>query len=384
MTSLPRLRCDIFCNVIDNFGDIGVCWRLARQLTHEFDLEVRLWVNELQVFAGICPEIDPQQAEQIVLGIAVHQWGSDFRNITPGDIVIEAFACQLPDDFVAAMAQRTPKKPAWINLDYLSAEGWVSGCHALPSPHPRLPITKYFFFPGFDESTGGLLREKDLPSLREQFVASQGEQNAFWSRLKITPPAKDALAISLFAYENQAIVPLLSALTQRGKSICCLAPITRTQALVEAFAGHAVKAGDRIRRGSLEIILLPFMHQDDYDRLLWFCDVNLVRGEDSFVRAQWAAKPLVWHIYPQEDEAHRIKLEAFLDRYCVDLPPQLNTLVRNFFLGWNGLGAFSPALVDEWMENLVVLRQHAEKWEKNLSKQQDLCTSLVRFCKSKL
>ena len=83
----------------------------------------------------------------------------------PADVVIEAFACRLPESFEAAMARRVPA-PCWINLDYLSAEAWVSGCHALPSPHPRLPLTKYFFFPGFDETTGGLLREHDLADAR--------------------------------------------------------------------------------------------------------------------------------------------------------------------------------------------------------------------------
>ena len=45
-----------------------------------------------------------------------------------------------------------------------------------------------------------------------------------------------------------------------------------------------------------------------------------VRGEDSFVRAQWAALPFVWQAYPQADAAHLTKVAAFLDRYCIGLP----------------------------------------------------------------
>ncbi|MBY0444112.1 MAG: elongation factor P maturation arginine rhamnosyltransferase EarP, partial [Burkholderiales bacterium] len=39
------VRWDIFCRVIDNYGDIGVCWRLARQLSFEHGFAVRLMVD---------------------------------------------------------------------------------------------------------------------------------------------------------------------------------------------------------------------------------------------------------------------------------------------------------------------------------------------------
>ncbi|HET9045379.1 MAG TPA: elongation factor P maturation arginine rhamnosyltransferase EarP, partial [Casimicrobiaceae bacterium] len=40
-------RWDVFCKVVDNFGDAGVCWRLARQLVAEHDLAVTLWIDVL-------------------------------------------------------------------------------------------------------------------------------------------------------------------------------------------------------------------------------------------------------------------------------------------------------------------------------------------------
>ena len=167
----PPLRWDIFCNVIDNFGDIGVCWRLARQLAAEHDFSVRLWVDDFAVFQHLCPEITPGNPQQTALGVEVRHWAGDLSGEEPGDVVIETFACRLPERFEAAMAERRPR-PVWINLDYLSAEDWVAGCHALPSPHPRLPLTKYFFFPGFTEKTGGLLRENDLELRRQAFAAT--------------------------------------------------------------------------------------------------------------------------------------------------------------------------------------------------------------------
>ena len=129
---------------------------------------------------------------------------------------------------------------------------------------------------------------------------------------------------------------------------------------------------------------MPFVAQDDYDRLLWSCDLNFVRGEDSFVRAQWAAKPMIWQIYPQSDNAHRAKLDAFLDRYDAESPQPLGALQRRLFLAWNGFATLSDELVGEGVRCLPQARGHAENWQKNLLKQEDLCVSLLRFAKSKL
>lgn len=140
-------RCDIFCAVVDNFGDIGVCWRLARQLVAEHGYAIRLWVDDLASFARICPQIDPTAPVQSVAGVEVQRWDRTFAGgVTPADVVVEAFACALPECYVAAMAA-CPARPVWINLEYLSAEPWVDGCHAMASPHPRLPLVKHFFFP---------------------------------------------------------------------------------------------------------------------------------------------------------------------------------------------------------------------------------------------
>jgi len=374
---------DIFCTVIDNYGDIGVCWRLARQLADEHGVHVRLWVDDLGAFQHLCSTINPSLEQQDADGVDVRHWPVDFPAIDPGDVVIEAFACRLPESFEAAMARRVPA-PRWINLDYLSAEAWVSGCHALPSPHPRLPLTKYFFFPGFDETTGGLLRERDLVERRLSFCASHAQQADFWQRIGQTPPAFDATLISLFAYENQTLPQLLDIWAGGTKPVCCLAPVTRTLPAIEAFAERSLQAGDTVGRGQLEIRLLPFFSQADYDRLLWLCDVNFVRGEDSFVRAQWAARPMLWHIYPQDDEAHLVKLAAFLDLYCAEMPEEAARTVRQLAMLWNRGEQISSDSWAAYLSLLPDLQKHAVVWEKNRSKQEDLCSSLVRFCRSTL
>lgn len=378
---------DIFCNVIDNFGDIGVCWRLARQLSSERGVRVRLWVNELAAFQRICPDIDPQLSIQQSRGVEVRRWDDGCCiGTVPGSVVIEAFACHLPEIFVTAMANCKPA-PVWINLDYLSAEEWVTGCHALPSPHPRLPLTKYFFFPGFNEKTGGLLREHDLEQRRQEFCHSPELRQHFWRGLGMPPLSEECVLFSLFAYENPAITRLLDVCSASAIPTCCLAPVTRSLSGIEAFVGHPLVAGDIVRRGQLEIRIIPFVEQQDYDRLLWLCDFNFVRGEDSFVRAQWAVRPMIWHVYPQDEDTHLVKLGAFLDVYCSGLPERNSTLLRQLFLSWNG-GADTRSIDTElwalWLAALPVFRRHAEKWAEQLRSQEDLCSRLMSFCRSKL
>ncbi len=389
MTSAARAtHWDIFCQVIDNYGDIGVCWRLARQLTKEHGLAVRLWVDALDAFARICPQVDARLDRQTLSGVEVRRWAgnghfADAGCPVPGAVVVEAFACQLPEHFIAAMASCEPR-PVWINLEYLSAETWAVDWHALPSPHPRLPLTKYFFFPGFSDASGGLLRESGLEASRLAYCAESEEKADFWRSMGGPTPA-DAFVVSLFAYENAAIEKLLAAWERSSVPVCCLLPKTQTLPQIETCVGHALAAGDIVRRGQLEIRVLAFVPQDAYDRLLWSCDLNLVRGEDSFVRAQWAARPLLWHIYAQSEDAHLAKLEAFLDLYCAGLTVPAADAVRRLHRAWNGdPGLLSAELWARWYAELPELREHAARWANRLAAQQDLCSRLVRFCRSKL
>ena len=373
---------DIFCTVVDNYGDIGVSWRLARQLAAEYRLDVRLWVSDLQSFKLLCPEIDTQLQIQRVSGVEIRRWEGNFPEIIPGNVVIEAFGCAIPERFVTAMARCQPP-PVWINLEYLSAESWVSGCHALCSPHLSLPLTKYFFFPGFATSTGGLLRESDLLTRRQRFQTSLEQQHRFWDRLGLSLPLNDSFRISIFAYENPAVVDLLQIWEKAATPVCCFIPVSSVLPLVNTYCGRGLTVGDVVQRGSLEIRILPFFQQRDYDTLLWACDFNFVRGEDSFVRAQWAAKPMTWHIYPQQENAHQVKLNAFLDIYCHDLPEATASAVRCFWQAWNS-GCCSAAQWNDLAGHFSSLQEHAAVWSAALAKQENLSSALVRFCRSKV
>lgn len=373
------MKWDIFCAVVDNYGDIGVTWRLARQLAAEHGLAVRLWVDDLGAFAHLCPAIDPELAAQHRDGVEVCRWAQAWPAMEPADVVIEAFACQLPSAYIDAMASRD-RRPLWLNLEYLSAEDWVAGCHALPSPQPG-GLQKFFFFPGFTEDTGGLLREAGLLARRHAFQADAAAQHDFLTRLGVGRQP-EARLISLFAYENRGLAGWLEALAADARTSQLLVPQGRMLADVQAWFGvERLAPGDCRQRGNLRMQVLPFMPQADYDRLLWCCDFNAVRGEDSFVRAQWAGRPLLWHIYQQEEGAHWDKLEAFLALYCQGLSPSAAGALGGLWRAWNageGMEKAWPAVLEGWDE----LGAHAERWCAEQAARPNLAAALVQFCRN--
>ncbi len=391
MTKLTT--CDIFCAVVDNYGDIGVCWRLARQLAHEHGMTVRLWVDDLASFRRLCPEVDASLAQQHCRGVEVMHWTALFPEVKPAHLVIEAFACELPQRYVEAMAAQSDKA-VWINLEYLSAEDWVAGCHMLPSPHPSLPLVKYFFFPGFTAHTGGLLLERDLLMRRDAFQGDPQAIASYWQSLGVPQAKPDETRVSLFSYENPALPELFSAWAAGNTPVCCLAPEGRALPQVAAFFGLSLAApGDVFERGNLRVHVLPFVEQERYDELLWACDINFVRGEDSCVRAQWAGKPFVWHIYPQHDGVHMQKLRAWMALYCAGLPPEAAHAFHGLWEGWNpsagsgcaastGTGqAASTGLGQAWndfLKHRAILRHHAQAWAQQLSSN-SLALNLMDF-----
>ena len=367
---------DIFCVVVDNYGDIGVTWRLARQLVAEHGQRVRLWVDDLATFARLCPGTSATAGQQWHEGVEVRHWLPEWSGAEPADIVIEAFACQLPAAYIEAMAG-SGRRILWLNLEYLSAEDWVVGCHALPSMQPD-GLQKYFFFPGFEQGTGGLIREGDLLARREAFQNDPTLREAFLHGLdlNVQPGAR---LLSLFAYENPAVAGWLDALTADRRSSHLLVPEGRVLADVAHWLGlEQLSAGDRHVRGALQIDVLPFMTQNQYDMLLWCCDFNAVRGEESFIRAQWAGRPVVWHIYPQEEDAHWDKLNAFLDLYLRDLAPGPAGALRNFWYAWNA-GEGSAAAWSSMLEHETELNAHAERWTHKQVANGDLAGKLVFF-----
>ncbi|MBT2374770.1 elongation factor P maturation arginine rhamnosyltransferase EarP [Pseudomonas fluorescens] len=371
-----KARWDIFCSVVDNYGDIGVTWRLARQLVAEHGCEVRLWVDDLRAFERMCPEVDVRLDRQVQEGVDVHRWPADWPATEAADVVIAAFACQLPPGYMEEMAGRE-RTPLWMNLDYLSAEDWVVGCHGLPSVKFK-GVQKYFFFPGFRAGTGGLLREAGLLDQRAAFQRNAALQQQFLQALGVFP-AVGARLMSLFAYENAGLASWLDVLAADGRATHLLVPEGRILGDVQRWLGvESLSVGDVQQRDALTVQVLPFVRQEQYDRLLWCCDFNAVRGEDSFVRAQWAGRPFLWHIYRQDEDIHLDKLDAFLELYTEGLSPAAKTALVSLWQAWNADGDMAYGW-KMFMEHWPELTVHAEKWCLEQGSQPDLATALVQF-----
>jgi uncharacterized repeat protein (TIGR03837 family) len=372
---------DIFCRVVDNYGDVGVSWRLARLLAREHGKRVRLWLDDLTVLAKLRPEIDPARDLQTLEQVEVARIRDPFGDFQVADVVVETFGCDPPESYVHAMAARA-RKPRWINLEYLTGEEWVEGSHALPSPNPRLPLTKHFFFPGFTPRTGGLMREESLLRRRDEFQRDAGAQAAFWRALVGEAPPGGTLKVSLFSYADAPVESLVRACTDYPGPVWLVAPEGIAATALETWCRRS-RPGDGLR-----CFVAPFLPQDQYDLLLWACDVNFVRGEDSFVRAQWAARPFVWHIYPTEDNAHWVKLAAFLARYTAGLERAHAGAVTSLWEAWNrrdgapSADAETQGFPGAWAEfagRREALEAHAGKWAAGLAQRRDLAAAIVDF-----
>ena len=379
---------DVFCRVVDNFGDAAVCWRLALQLAVEQRAHVRLWIDVVPALQALRPEVKPGVGRQVVAGVEVCEWTPAADLGAPAEIVVEAFGCGLPEGYVTAMAQQD-RRPVWIILEYLSAEAWVTKHHGLPSPHPRLPLQRYFFFPGIVPGTGGVLREAALEGRREAFERSPEARNRFWQAFGFASPPASALVVSLFGYENPAVGDFLKIWAESANKVILAVPANRLRAQVCAFLGKEDPGdGNILVRGNLEVRFMPFVAQPVYDELLWACDWNFVRGEDSFVRGQWAERPLVWQIYPQHEGVHRLKLDAFFDRYSGGLEPALKDALRSLWQSWNQSSPVRPAqLAHAWQVVSVrrdALRVHCRDWSARLRLPGDLAGNLAHFCEERL
>lgn len=377
------MRCDLFCSVLDNFGDIGICWRLARQLQTEHQWQVTLWVDDLVSFQKICHSVKPGLASQLQHDVLVRHWTAVLPELTAADrpdLVIEALACTIPPSYLEWMAS-FDNKPLWLNLEYLSAEDWVHGCHVLPSPHPQLPLQKYFFFPGFTAQTGGLLREHGLVDSLTKFSGSTELQQQFWHKLGLLDALDYQQKISLFAYSQVQIRPWLEQLANAAQRTLLLVPQGQLATdLTQLFSELKTR---RFDHKSLSIRILDFMPQPMYDQLLACCDINFVRGEDSVIRAHWAGKPFVWQIYRQEEQAHLVKLQAFLDKYLQHAAAEQKACIEKLHMAWNLEQDISAefALFSNFSEQI---QMHNKKWQEYLIQQQDLASNLVRFAENKL
>jgi uncharacterized repeat protein (TIGR03837 family) len=370
----PGLRWDIFCRVVDNLGDAAICWRLARQLANEYSLAVRLWIDQPQALSRLVPGARPGQMQDRV---SIECWRDDdprlslTRSEQLADVVIAGFECELPAGYRHAM---TSRRPVWINLDYLSAQAWVDTHHGLPSPKSD-GLTEYFFFPGFTSESGGLLREADLIDRCEQFDCDPSARIDFLRSLDIDARPGERF-MSLFCYPDSPVAELIDGLKAiEGQVSAAPGKPENWQLLIPEGIAPELSVRRGVRR-------VPFLSQTDYDRLLWSCDLNWVRGEDSLVRALWSGRPLIWQAYRQTGEAHRWLKDA-------ELPDPAATAWRKAHTAWNtapdpASRALITAALPPTLEQLPAIAAGARRWRTAQIGQSDLARRLVAFTAGKL
>jgi uncharacterized repeat protein (TIGR03837 family) len=375
------MRWDIFCKVVDNLGDLGVSWRLCADLSQRGH-QVRFWVDDATALDWIAPGASrqtPSSVQVMPMSELANAAHGDWN--TCADVWVETFGCDIAPEFIASYADATGacglndfKFPVWINLEYLSAEGYVERSHALPSPVMQgaaRGAIRHFFYPGFTPATGGLMREPDLADRQRAFDLQARRE---WLKgIGVTWDGERLIA--LFCYEPAALATLMAYLAARADPTILLVTTGRA-----AKAVRAALASMQVESGALSIHFLPAMSQRDFDHLLWSSDVNMVRGEDSLVRAIWAGKPLVWNIYPQSDGAHLEKLEAFLD--CLGADPT----ARQFHARWNADPRSMHATeVDDveaiWRPEIWV--ESVQRLRAKLLQMPDLTTRLIDFVAKK-
>lgn len=396
---------DVFCRVVDNFGDIGVCWRLATGLAGRGE-QVRLWVDDARALAWMAPQLKwmpaTTEAPARALGqpgvTVLHTADTTFAGPLPcpaepgahhalcGDVVVETFGCDPPDAFLHRMQARAQAGQAaqWLNLEYLSAEDYVERSHRLRSPvwsGPGAGLHKHFFYPGFTSATGGLLRDPAQFSAHESASRDGSARASLLARLGISAEARD-LVVLVFCYPDAPVKALLDHLDEMGKM-----GARASQAVHVLLApGAATAAGQAWdlngTHPTVKLHALPYLPQTTFDELLWCTDLNFVRGEDSATQALWSPAPHVWHIYPQDDGVHADKLDAFMARWMGAWPPELSRHVQDLWRAWNGLALQAeaqagtlPPLPDcrgAWRESHHQSRQA-------LLAQADLVTQLLDF-----
>lgn len=341
----------IFCDVIDNFGDAGFCLRLSRDLCKFYN--VTLFCNNLAVLKKITNKEDLSSSK-----LQIYSWPDSNDYYQVPNIVIEAFSCRVP----ACLINEYKKNPPLIiELEYLTAEPFADSCHGLASFSDGLP--RYFFFPGFTHKTGGLIFEKD-------FIESANKSSIFNS--------SSTKKLTLFSYHEANHYSLIKALNKSKFNF----EISLFEGLqldaINKLLNTNLRIGDSLTLDNLKFKVIQMVSQKEYDKLLINSDLNLVRGEDSVVRAMFAGKPFLWNIYPQKENAHKLKLEALFSRMKEFIEEiELIDQIKAINLSYNYYGsALEKFNFDEIYTSWTLLNK---KWSAYLQSLGSLTDNLHKF-----
>ncbi|WP_244895228.1 elongation factor P maturation arginine rhamnosyltransferase EarP [Snodgrassella alvi] len=372
----------VFVRVIDNYGDAGVGWRLSCLLAEYLHMHVRLWIDDTDALNKLVPAPEKQAR------ITIEAWQGDammqqqLSAAADPVLVIETFGCELPPQVLERMRQC---RPLWLNWEYLTAEDWAVGLHAMSSLQPN-GLEKYFWFMGIDADSGGLLREPDYLAEREKFRQQPKLQQAFRQEYGLPLQHTGQLWL-VFAYTSGQWAQWM-AMWQQADT-----PVTLWLAggqVIESLRAAKLIAPEKLQQegdicelGNVTLVRIPFVPQAAFDRLLWLADAAIVRGEDSFVRALWAGLPFFWHIYRQDDDVHLQKLQSFWFKAMQGWPTELRQAFTVLSDDLNGAGAVSSLKREQAWQYLCAHWQSwvksAAAWSEMLHGQDNALEKLARF-----
>jgi len=304
---------DIFCEIIDNYGDIGVVYRTAKELQKIFPKsKIRAFLNRLDEFKKINSQVLDLPSQNIdgIEYITFDYLRDNANELLTAQVIIEAFGCQIPEEYMEIAYDNSE---LLINLEYLSAEDWIEDFHLQSSPLGRGKLKKVFFMPGFTEKSGGVITDSNYLERIQRVL----ENKEFYEKkyLSDIEDRENKIVGTLFSYEKN-FTPLLEDLKKLDKDVVILAMGEKTHSLRKILKNFSIEDfRNFLKYGKIEIRFLNFLNQEEYEELINIVDFNFVRGEDSFIRAVLTGKPYMWHIYCQEEYAHMDKIEGFLDKY---------------------------------------------------------------------
>lgn len=372
----------VFVRVIDNYGDAGVGWRLSCLLAEYMHMHVRLWIDDTDALNKLVPASEQQTQ------ITIEAWQSDaimqqqLSAAADPVLVIETFGCELPPQVLERMGQC---RPLWLNWEYLTAEDWAVGLHAMSSLQPN-GLEKYFWFMGIDADSGGLLREPDYLAEREKFRQQPKLQQAFRQEYGLPLQHTGQLWL-VFAYTSGQWAQWMAMWQQADTSVTLW--LAGGQVIESLRAAKLIapeelqQEGDSCELGNVTLVRIPFVPQAAFDRLLWLADAAIVRGEDSFVRALWAGLPFFWHIYRQDDDVHLQKLHSFWFKAMQGWPAELRQAFTVLSDDLNGAGAVSSLKREQAWQYLCAHWQSwvksAAAWSEMLHRQDNALEKLARF-----
>ena len=375
----------ILCKVVDNFGDIGVAWRMAKrfvELAKKENLEIiekiNLIVDGLSSFNKIENSIDITQSFQTVKDVCVYDWNCYdvcYKIFSQNDgkklaFIIECFQCGRPDWMEKILFQDKLQRTVQIlMIDYLTAEKYAEDFHKLMSLTRSAKVQKVNFMPGFSDKTGGLIIED-----KWEAVAQRNSNGP----------------VLFFTYSKNWDGVAESFVKKTDKQILAAKGVG-FESVKNSFEKFLLQPEFSSRFKSLD-----FCNQREWDNLLLNCSFLFIRGEESLSRACLSGIPFVWHAYVQTEEYQLVKVKALLEIMKKYFTPNQFNIIEKLWLRINESDVASDQKCDIEKKNMKIKElcdifiEKADdfavgyrKFAKDLRKNGDLCQNVMTFIRKK-